>query len=54
MALIIFTRKILAVKLSMCLITETPPRLYVYIDDIVEGVVRALDHPPKATESPGT
>ena len=51
MALIIFTRKILAGEAIDVFNHGKHHRDFTYIDDIVEGVVRALDHPPKATES---
>ncbi|MGB0751075.1 MAG: NAD-dependent epimerase [Gammaproteobacteria bacterium] len=51
MALITFTRKLLAGESIDVFNHGKHHRDFTYIDDIVEGVIRALDHPPSATES---
>ena len=48
MAPILFTERILAASRSTCSTTASMQRDFTYIDDIVEGVVRALDHAGRA------
>lgn len=46
MALFLFTKKILAGEPIQVFNHGKHSRSFTYIDDIVEGVIRALDHPP--------
>ena len=48
MALFLFTKAILAGQPIQVFNHGTHKRSFTYIDDIVEGVLRALDHPPAA------
>lgn len=50
MALFLFTRAILAGEAIPIFNHGDMERDFTYIDDIVDGVIRALDHPPAAAE----
>lgn len=53
MALFLFTKAILEGKPIDVFNRGDMKRSFTYIDDIVEGVIRLLDHPPKPTQAPG-
>lgn len=52
MALFLFTRKILANEPIPVFNHGQHQRDFTYVDDIIEGVVRVLDHLPTTTDSP--